>query len=79
MSYMYRSKPEILRFQPIPPFIFHLQSLKDSLKFFKYDDFNVVFKCLFLLFGKEEKEFTGAGNYEYKEKDRMNSCSRLSL
>ena len=31
------------------------------------------------LFGKEEKEFTVAGNSEYKEKDRMNSCSRLSL
>ena len=24
MSYMYRSTPEILRFQPIPPFIFPL-------------------------------------------------------
>ena len=27
MSCMYRSKPEILRFQPIPPFIFPAQSL----------------------------------------------------
>ena len=27
MSYMDRSKPEILRFQPIPPFIFPLQSI----------------------------------------------------
>ena len=26
MSYMYRSKPETLRFQSIPPFIFPLQS-----------------------------------------------------
>ena len=25
--YIYHSKPEILRFQPIPPFIFPLQSL----------------------------------------------------
>ena len=29
MSYMYRSKPENLRFQPIPPFIFPLQSLPE--------------------------------------------------
>ena len=27
MSYLYRSTPEILRFQPIPLFIFPLQSL----------------------------------------------------
>ena len=29
---MYRSKSEILRFQPIPPFIFPLQSLKKKDK-----------------------------------------------
>ena len=32
-TYMYRSKPEILRFQPIPPFIFPLQFLLNKLNF----------------------------------------------
>ena len=30
MTYRYRLKPETLRFQPIPPFIFPLQSLPVS-------------------------------------------------
>ena len=51
--YMYRLAPEILRFHPIPPFIFPLQStvplILYPLSFFLYSPFNPIPPFIFPL------------------------------
>ena len=57
MSYMYRSKPEILRLKRIPPFIFPLQSLQSSIferclfvaNFFNFRQHKGMWSFLFLI------------------------------
>ena len=50
MSYMYRSKPEIFRFQLIPPFIFPLQSLLSALMgIFESRELIFKFQHLFII------------------------------
>ena len=74
MSYMYCSKPEILRFQPIPPFIFPLQSLltdpnvKDIVVFLALEVFHFVYFLPYFCNTKSAIQF-----YRANSNDGVNS------